>query len=156
MSTKNARILGIRLDEHDAQRVAKFEQQTHIEGVSLARAALRSALDYYETTGTLTLPLKIVEAKTSLSQLSSKSGVAAECASTALSTSPSRSSSSPSAPAPIVTLPPPPTLGTVVHAGLGSPHSLNESTPRPPVTETRKETSYQPAKKPRRKNGTED
>lgn len=62
MSTKNARILGIRLDATDAARVAKFEQDTHIEGVSLARAALKAALSYYEQHGSLALPLRLVEA----------------------------------------------------------------------------------------------
>ena len=61
MSTKNARILGIRLDEKDASRVAHFEKTTHIEGVSLARAALKAALHTFEQNGTLSLPLRIVE-----------------------------------------------------------------------------------------------
>lgn len=60
MSIKNARILGVRLDAADTERIAKFETETCIEGVSLARAALRAALAYYETHGTLTLPLEVV------------------------------------------------------------------------------------------------
>lgn len=64
---KNARILGIRLDDHTNQRLTRFEKETLIEGVSLARAALIASLDTYEAMGTLTLPLKI----TSGSQTSS-------------------------------------------------------------------------------------
>lgn len=62
MKTKNARILGIRLDAGDAQRLAHFERTTHVEGVALGRAALRAALDRFEATGTLTLPLRILAA----------------------------------------------------------------------------------------------
>lgn len=61
MSTKNARILGIRLDSIDAERVKRFEDTTHIEGVSLARAALKAALARFEETGSLSLPLRVVE-----------------------------------------------------------------------------------------------
>lgn len=42
MSTKNARTLGIRLDEKTNARLEQFEQATLIEGVSLARAAQES------------------------------------------------------------------------------------------------------------------
>jgi hypothetical protein len=64
MSIKNARILGIRLDETDASRVAKFENETSIEGVSLARAALKAALAYYEEVGSINVPIKLVIAST--------------------------------------------------------------------------------------------
>jgi hypothetical protein len=60
MSTKNARILGIRLDEKTDERLRRFEAATLIEGVSLARAALIASLDSYEANESLTLPLKIV------------------------------------------------------------------------------------------------
>lgn len=62
MSTKNARILGIRLDEKTNERLLKFEEATLIEGVSLARASLIAALDSFEANQSLTLPLKIVSA----------------------------------------------------------------------------------------------
>lgn len=62
MSTKNARTLGIRLDEKTNARLVKFEEATLIEGVSLARAALIAALDSFEANQSLTLPLKIVSA----------------------------------------------------------------------------------------------
>lgn len=61
MSIKNARTLGVRLDEKTTARVAAFEEKTHIEGVSLARASLLAALDYFDATGTLSLPLRITE-----------------------------------------------------------------------------------------------
>jgi hypothetical protein len=60
MSTKNARILGIRLDQKTNARLVRFENTTLIEGVSLARAALIAALETYERHGSLTLPLKII------------------------------------------------------------------------------------------------
>ena len=62
MSIKNARILGVRLDEKTTARIAVFEQKTHIEAVSLARASLLAALDYFEATGSLSLPLQIFPA----------------------------------------------------------------------------------------------
>jgi hypothetical protein len=62
MSTKNARTLGLRLDAIDDARLTRFEQATHIEGVSLARAALKAALDQFERKGSLTLPLQIIDA----------------------------------------------------------------------------------------------
>jgi hypothetical protein len=65
MSIKNARTLGVRLDEKTTARVAAFEEKTHIEGVSLARASLLAALDYFDATGTLSLPLRITEANPS-------------------------------------------------------------------------------------------
>lgn len=57
MSIKNARTLGIRLDQKDTDRLHKFEAETTIDGVSLARAALKAALAYYEEHGNISLPL---------------------------------------------------------------------------------------------------
>ena len=65
MSTKNARILGIRLDEKTNARLLVFESATLIEGVSLARAALIASLDAFDQHGTLTLPLRITDASQS-------------------------------------------------------------------------------------------
>lgn len=56
-SKKNARILGIRLDQEDSDRLERFEKETTLEGVSLARAALKAALSYYEEHGKISLPL---------------------------------------------------------------------------------------------------
>ncbi|GAA5141295.1 hypothetical protein GCM10023213_25180 [Prosthecobacter algae] len=58
MSKKDARTLGLRLDANDTSRVAKFENETSIEGVSLARAALKAALDCYEENGEISVPLR--------------------------------------------------------------------------------------------------
>lgn len=63
MSLKNARTLGIRLDQNLDARLTSFENKTHIEGVSLCRAALKAALDEFESAGSLSLPLRIVSAK---------------------------------------------------------------------------------------------
>jgi hypothetical protein len=62
MSIKNARTLGIRLDEHDASILQRYEMETTMEGVGLARAALKAALKFYEANGQITVPLKIVPA----------------------------------------------------------------------------------------------
>lgn len=59
MSLKNARTLGIRLDQSETDRLQKFETETTMDGVSLARAALKAALTYYEETGSISLPLYI-------------------------------------------------------------------------------------------------
>lgn len=60
MSIKNARTLGVRLDEHDTKRLEQFEKATSIEGVSLARASLKASLDYYEQHGEISVPIKLV------------------------------------------------------------------------------------------------
>lgn len=61
MNTKNARTLGVRLDATDTARISKFETETSIEAVSLARAALKAALTAFETTGHLSLPLYVTD-----------------------------------------------------------------------------------------------
>lgn len=61
MNTKNARTLGVRLDATDTARISKFEAETNIEAVSLARAALKAALTAFETTGHLSLPLYVTD-----------------------------------------------------------------------------------------------
>lgn len=61
MSIKNARTLGIRLDQTDNERLDKFERETTMDGVSLARAALKAALNFYEETGSISLPLHITD-----------------------------------------------------------------------------------------------
>jgi hypothetical protein len=57
MSTKNARTLSIRLDATETENLAKFEQATGIDGVSLGRNALRACLTYFQQGGTITFPL---------------------------------------------------------------------------------------------------
>jgi hypothetical protein len=61
MSLKNARTLGIRLDQIDNERLEKFERETTMDGVSLARASLKAALNYYEETGSISFPLHIAD-----------------------------------------------------------------------------------------------
>lgn len=61
MGIKNARIVGIRLDEDDTRDLEEFEAATSIEGVSLARAALKAALKRWKETGKLSLPLRITD-----------------------------------------------------------------------------------------------
>jgi hypothetical protein len=60
MNKKNARTLGVRLDAHDTERLEKFEKETSIEGVSLARASLKAALDCYFENGEISVPIKLV------------------------------------------------------------------------------------------------
>jgi hypothetical protein len=57
MSTKNARTLSIRLDATETENLAKFEDTTGIDGVSLGRNALRACLTYFQQGGTITFPL---------------------------------------------------------------------------------------------------
>lgn len=123
MSTKNARILGIRLDAKDAAELEQFEQATHIEGVSLARASLKAALASYKRHGSLTLPLFIVDSSTEHSPI----------------TKPNQPT-----PANIVRLPPPPVVATLLH------DTAAETPTAPPVTESRQEVTYQ--KKSRKKS----
>ena len=62
MSTlKNARTLGLRIDAADNEILRRFESETHIDGVSLLRAALKSALKRYKEKGSLTVPLHVVD-----------------------------------------------------------------------------------------------
>ena len=160
MSTKNHRTLGVRLDEHDNTRHAQYERETHDEGVSLARASLRAALDYFEANGSIILPLRITDAAKNTGQSHAQYSTMRAIASahlqdstperppipvaTAVSTITTHSNQPPPKTADIVRLPPPPALAT---AGRWS---LNES-PTPPPTEHRNETTY--PKPPRKKNG---
>jgi len=107
MSTKNARTLGIRLDETDAQRLAHFEATTQIEAVSLARAALKAALNTFDEHGTLTLPLYIV----TQNPASKPEFLAAQ------------------QPSNVVTLPPPSVVATLLH------DTVAETSHSPPITE---------------------
>ncbi|WP_395739330.1 hypothetical protein [Prosthecobacter sp.] len=157
MSTKNARTLGLRLDAADDARLAKFEEETHIEGVSLARASLKASLSAYEQRGALSLPLVVisqseylalktaVEPKASLTQETTVSGVDQNsnlpCAAIATFPSASQTHPSPPAPANIVQLPPPPVISSLLHATLlqeaPPPDSSQNQTATPPRQETR-------------------
>lgn len=59
MSIKNARTLSIRLSAEDTARLASFENSTGVEAVTLGRAALLAALDYFELHRSLTFPLRV-------------------------------------------------------------------------------------------------
>lgn len=61
MSLKNARTLGLRIDAADNKILEQFEAETHIEAVSLLRAAFKAALKRYAQKGSLTVPLHIVD-----------------------------------------------------------------------------------------------
>jgi hypothetical protein len=56
---KNARNLGLRLDQATTDRLNAFETATKIEGVTLARAALEAALEAYHSTGRIAFPLRM-------------------------------------------------------------------------------------------------
>ncbi len=56
---KNARNLGLRLDQTTTDRLNAFETATKIEGVTLARAALEAALEAYHSTGRIAFPLRM-------------------------------------------------------------------------------------------------
>lgn len=59
MDLKNARTLGLRIDASHNEILARWEADTHMEGVGLARAALYAALQYYNTHGSISLPLQV-------------------------------------------------------------------------------------------------
>lgn len=130
---KNARTLGVRLDAQDAARLNRFETTTHVDGVTLARLALRAALDRFEAQGNLQLPLIVVEG---MAQSVLKNQECAAPIAVSPATSPGQSQGRKTAS--IVKLPPPPVVATVLHDGGASPHSLNETpatyiTPPPKV-----------------------
>lgn len=60
MTPKTARQLGIRLDPEQSQRVAAFEAQTGVEGVTLFRNAGLAALTYFEDHKEISFPLRII------------------------------------------------------------------------------------------------
>jgi hypothetical protein len=141
MSIKNARILGVRLDEKTTARIAVFEQKTHIEAVSLARASLLAALDYFDATGSLSLPLQISPATPTEEKIAGQKNAnlleSDQCAPPA----PSRKRSPSTGPVPttanIVRLPPPPVIATLLH------DMVAETSNPSPVTEPRTETRYE-------------
>lgn len=61
MSIKNARTLGLRIDAADNEILERFEAETHLEAVSLLRAAFKAALNRYSETGSLTVPLRVID-----------------------------------------------------------------------------------------------
>ncbi|WP_038164610.1 hypothetical protein [Verrucomicrobium sp. BvORR106] len=52
-------LIGLRVEDAEIARLKRFTQKTGIEGVTLARAALAAALDYFDANGRITLPLQI-------------------------------------------------------------------------------------------------
>ena len=161
MTTKNARQLGLRLDSEDDKRLTKFESETHVEPVSLARAALKAALSAYEEHGSLSLPLRVIsqsqyiqlqgltKSKASLNENSTHQELDEVEQMPCADSAPSIASSPASPPikpthANIVKLPPPPVLATLMHESLAA-----ETTKTPPVKEQRQEVIY-PKKIPRK------
>lgn len=60
MPTKS-KVIGVRVDSETDGRLARFEHDTGVERVTLARNALLAALDYYERKGRISFPLILVE-----------------------------------------------------------------------------------------------
>jgi hypothetical protein len=60
--TKNARILGIRLDETETAILAEIEAATTLAPVAIARAAITAVIRRWKTTPELALPFFIVTA----------------------------------------------------------------------------------------------
>jgi hypothetical protein len=151
MSPKNARTLGIRLDDATATDLDQFERETHIEGVSLARTALKCALAYYKLRGHISLPLYIVDASY-LSQhaqpptTSHVTSPAQPCASIADLESIIPKPPSPTAlTAHTVALPSPPILATLLHSAMAA-----ETTQSPPASSKPHQEVTYPKKKPRK------
>ena len=143
MSIKNARILGVRLDEKTTARIAVFEQKTHIEAVSLARASLLAALDYFDATGSLSLPLQISPAAPTEEKIAQQNN-ADQLKSKKTAQVPDLSTPPPPPPTPpvekthenVVYLPPSCVVATLLHDTLDTP-------PSTPVTERRSEARYE-------------
>lgn len=57
---KNARILGIRLDETESKTLAEIEAATTFPPVSIARAAITAVIRRWQTTHELSLPFHII------------------------------------------------------------------------------------------------
>lgn len=66
MSTKNGRTLSLRLDQHETERLAKFEAGTGVDGVTLGRNALKSCLDHFFSGGQISFPFRLVPASAAL------------------------------------------------------------------------------------------
>lgn len=60
MATKSQQ-LNVRIPEADYSRLAKMESLTGVEKVTLARVALIALLDYFDETGRVSFPLRVVE-----------------------------------------------------------------------------------------------
>lgn len=56
MANKN-KTLGVRIDADMEAQLEELQKLTDIEATTLARHAMRAALEYYKRTGELTLPL---------------------------------------------------------------------------------------------------
>jgi len=59
--TAKTKVIGVRVDEATDARLAKFERETGVERVTLARNAMIAALDYYDRAGRISFPLVLVE-----------------------------------------------------------------------------------------------
>jgi len=60
--SEKTKVLGVRLETSIYNRLQQFEDDTDVEKVTLARAAIIACLDYFEDNGSLAFPLKIVPA----------------------------------------------------------------------------------------------
>lgn len=58
MPAKN-KIIGVRVDESTAARLELFEASTKVESVTLCRAALDAALNYFDEHNRISFPLEI-------------------------------------------------------------------------------------------------
>lgn len=58
--SEKTRVLGVRLEAKLYDRLQSFEDSTHVEKVTLVRAAIIACLDYFEANGTFGFPLKLV------------------------------------------------------------------------------------------------
>lgn len=61
MSTKNARVLGIRLDEEEARLLDEIEAKTTMPPVSIVRAAMKAVIGRWKQHKKLTIPFHLVD-----------------------------------------------------------------------------------------------
>lgn len=60
---EKTKVLGVRLEAQIYSRLQRFEDETDIEKVALARAAIVACLNYFDEHGSLAFPLQIVPSK---------------------------------------------------------------------------------------------
>lgn len=64
MNENKTKVIGVRVDVHTDTRLSRFEAETGVERVTLARNAILAALIYYDETGKISFPLRMVEPRT--------------------------------------------------------------------------------------------
>ena len=62
--------MGVRIDAETAARLARFERDAKVERLTLTRAALMAALDYFEQTGGISFPMRYAHTSSEVADMS--------------------------------------------------------------------------------------